>query len=85
MTVVLGFPRTGTTMAFCLHKSGILHGNNIFIEIILIFFLCSPILRIREHILHHDKAYNKRILNLRGGIVIIKVFMSCGEVHVVQG
>ena len=29
----VGFPRTGATMAFCLHKSGILHGNNILNEI----------------------------------------------------
>ena len=47
--------------------------------------MCSPILRIREDILHHDKANNNRVLKLRGGIVIITVFMSCGEVHVVQG
>ena len=32
MTVV-SFPRTGTTMAFCLDKSGILLGNNILNEI----------------------------------------------------
>ena len=36
-------------------------------------------------VLHHDKANNNRVLKLKGGIVIITVFMSRGEVHVVQG